>query len=406
MLETIVLIQDFAHVNGGNAKVAISEAIALKERGYRVIMFSAVAPIENTLVEKGVEVSCLNIKDSLHEKNIIRAIVNGIWNGHANSKFNEILSSLNPNTTIVHFHCWVKALSASLFAVTAKYNFRIVITLHDFFTICPNGGLFNYPDNNVCRLSPMSVKCQFCNCDSRSRLYKYWRLIRQYLFIRAFNKNQYVYLYSISDITDEKIAKRLSHTVRKTFRVDNPIDINNHGYIDIHHDGYYTAISRISKEKGVDMFCEAMRNLGLKGQVLGDGPMLEYYKEKYPEVLFRGWCNEKEKTEYLKITKCLILTSRWYETFGLVVSEMKSFGIPSIVPDECAASEQIIDGETGFVFESRNQLSLERKIKQFEKCDINKIHHNVIADSKLCCTLNTHIDKVIECYNEILKDEY
>ena len=219
-------------------------------------------------------------------------------------------------------------------------------------------------------------------------------------------KNQHIYLFSISDITDEKIAKKLYRIVRKTFRVDNPIDINNNGYIDIHHDGFYTVVSRVSKEKGIDMFCEAMRKLGLKGQVLGDGPMLEHYKEKFPEVLFRGWCDEKQKKEYFSITKCLILTSRWYETFGLVVSEMKSFGIPSIVPDECAASEQVVDGESGYVFESRNQLSLESKIKQFERCDINKMQHNVIADSKKFCTLNAHIDKVIECYNDILKDDY
>ena len=77
-------------------------------------------------------------------------------------------------------------------------------------------------------------------------------------------KNQHIYLFSISDITDEKIAKKLYRIVRKTFRVDNPIDINNNGYIDIHHDGFYTVVSRVSKEKGIDMFCEAMRNWDLK----------------------------------------------------------------------------------------------------------------------------------------------
>lgn len=402
MLKTIVLVQDFAHVNGGNAKIAISEAIALRERKYRVILFTAVPPIEETLIEVGVEVICLNIKDILHNINKLKSIVDGIWNKSAKEKFDKLLSTLNPLTTIVHFHCWVKALSASLFAVTAKYNYKVVITLHDFFTICPNGGLFNYTENDICKLHPMSIKCQLCNCDSRSRLQKYWRVIRQYFFIHALKKNKSIYLFSISNITDDKIANNLSFVVNKIYKVNNPIDKINSNRIEINKNGLYTVIARVSKEKGIDMFCEAMANLGLKGQVLGDGPMLDYYTKKYPNILFRGWCDEERKKEYLRDAKCLVLPSRWYETFGLVVAEVKPLGIPSIVPDESAASEQVVDGITGFVFKSRNQQSLEDKIKQFENCDLAKMSHNVINDSKQCIDINSHINTMIDCYNNIL----
>ena len=45
----IVIIDDFGHVNGGHAKVAISSAGGLVRRGYKVIYFCAVEPIDQEL---------------------------------------------------------------------------------------------------------------------------------------------------------------------------------------------------------------------------------------------------------------------------------------------------------------------------------------------------------------------
>ena len=33
---------------------------------------------------------------------------------------------------------------SSVFDVAFKMNFKLVLTLHDYFTACPNGGYFNY----------------------------------------------------------------------------------------------------------------------------------------------------------------------------------------------------------------------------------------------------------------------
>lgn len=402
MLRTIVIVQDFANVNGGNAKVALSEAVALKNKGYQVVVFSAVGPIDISLVKAGVSVICLGICDTLHEKNKLKGAVNGIWNKKAASEFDILLSSLSPQNTIVHFHGWIKALTSSLFMITAKYGFKIVITLHDFFTICPNGGLFDYPANDVCHIRPMSVACKLRNCDSRSRLQKYWRVVRQLFMNYAIRKNHNIYLISISNITDRLVVPMLSPIVQRTFRLNNPVELNNDNSVDVTKNKMYTLISRVSPEKGVDMFCNAMRHLGLKGQVLGDGPLLGDYINKYPEVRFRGWCSDEIKVKYIKRTKCLVLTSRWYETFGLVVAEMKSYGIPSIVPNDCAASEQIEDGVSGLIFESRNQKSLEDTIMRMERENISAMHNSCLASDNSQYTMETHISRLVECYNTIL----
>ena len=64
----IILVYDFAFINGGAAKVAITEAIALAERGYDVTFFAGVGPVDEKIISAGVKVVCLEqteLKDRL-----------------------------------------------------------------------------------------------------------------------------------------------------------------------------------------------------------------------------------------------------------------------------------------------------------------------------------------------------
>src|SRR5512134_2245566 len=82
-MRTIVVASDHASINGGLAKVAIESAIGLASRGYHVIYFAAVAPIEPRLREAGVDVICLGQPDLLNDPSALRAAGRGIWNRQA-----------------------------------------------------------------------------------------------------------------------------------------------------------------------------------------------------------------------------------------------------------------------------------------------------------------------------------
>ena len=76
--------------------------------------------------------------------------------------------------------------------------------------------------------------------------------------------------------------------------------------------------------------------------------------------------------------RLLFLRLDGMKLFGLVVAEMKSYGIPCIVPDRCAASEQIEEGKTGYIFESGNLESLKECICKYEQTDIIKLQNNIL----------------------------
>ena len=403
-LQNIILVNDAAHINGGAGKVAISSAIGLTKRGYHVILFSAIGPIDDNLTKNGVEVICLRQFDILTDPSRLRAIRQGIWNTKAEKEFIRLLEKYNPENTIIHFHGWTKAISPILFRVTAHTSFRVIITLHEFFTSCPNGGFFNYQRKEICERIPMSLSCLLCNCDARSYPQKVWRLFRQYIQNLFLVKNHRLAFISISQLCEDINRKNLKSFSAQWYKLNNPVELNKQSIIDINNNSSYLFIARLSYEKGADLFCQAITDLGLKGIVLGDGYQREELQIKYPNIIFTGWVDGKQKEEYIHQAKGMVLTSRWYETFGLVVTEMKSYGIPCIVPDRCAASEQIVDGKTGYIFNTGDLNSLKECLIRYEQSDPTDLQRAIISTFKYeDYTIETHIDNLLEIYNDFIQ---
>lgn len=336
--KTVVIVNDFNYTQGGASKVAIDTARILKNEGIRIIFFSAVNK-ENEKIDK-VEYISTNQNEALKEKNKIKGIMNGIYNFKAKKEFKKLLNTLDKDTTIIHVHGWTKALSSSVFDIAFKMKFKVVLTLHDYFTACPNGGYFNYRKNEICHFKPLSWKCIKCNCDSRNYGFKLYRVVRQFVQNKIVKLNDRLEnVITISEFS-EKILKPTLGKNTKITRIYNPIDIDeNAEKVDPSKNEYYLYVGRISKEKGVDLFCQAITDLKLKGIAVGDGGEKEKLEKQYPNIEFVGWKNKDEVKQYMKCARALIFPSRWYETAGLTVLEAQSLKIPVIVSEECAASE-------------------------------------------------------------------
>lgn len=406
-IKTIVVVNDFSFINGGAGQVAISSAVGLLAKGYRVILFTSVGPVDGNLIKQGIEVVCLNQYDILHDPNRIRAMIQGVWNVKAKVVFEKLLKTLNETETIIHFHAWNKGLSSSLFSVTKKQGFKAVVTLHDFFVYCPNGGFYDYPHNEICTKHPLGLSCIFCNCDARGYAQKIWRCIRQVIQNRMLYQIDGVFFLSISDLSTYIFKKYYHDKKALLFRVNNPVALLPLlERIHVENNNAYLFVARLSLEKGIDLFCEAISQLGLEGYVLGDGYLLDTYKKKYPMIKFTGWVTGREKENYIKMAKAFVFPSKWYETFGLSVAEMLSCGIPCIVPDMNAAAEQITDGETGFIFQMGSLKSLKDKIVCMEK----KNKEELVRMSRQAFdgslrenySMDTHLDNLTKLYDSIL----
>lgn len=403
MIKNIVLINDTGYVSGGVGKIAIESALALAQK-YHVVFFCGLNPIDERLHASGVEVVCANLHHILTDKNRLRAIKNGLWNSKSRKLLSSLLSKLSPSDTIVHIHGWNKSLSPSILSLLKKSEFHVVITLHDYSSLCPNGGLYDYKKNKICLKKPGTLGCYFCNCDARNYSHKVWRSVRNIMLNRIL-KGQWLSAITIGK-TNSRITKRyLNKKIKKWFFLENPCDMENSEAVDITKKQKYLFLGRLSKEKGADLFCKAISDLNLKGCVIGDGYLKKELELKYSNIEFLGWKDGEEKKKLIMQCKALVFSSLLYEGAPLTINEMKAFCIPSIVPDLCAASDYIEEGYNGFIFKIGDLDSLETAIMRCEKANLKDLQMNIVNSfNREKFSKDSHIKELINIYKDLIID--
>jgi glycosyltransferase involved in cell wall biosynthesis len=359
----IVVVNDTAHVNGGASNIALGSAMALAQRGHQVTLFTAISPIDSDLLHvDNLHILCLEQHDAISDPSPTRAMIQGYWNHPAEKKIGQLLCSMNPLETIIHLHSWTKALSASVIHKAISLGFPVVVTLHDYFTVCPAGSFYIHPKQEICRLKPMSYACITTNCDSRSYPHKLWRVGRQWTQSHLGDiPNGVIDYISISDLSEAVLVPLLPPNA-KIHRVRNFIDVPHQPAVDVASNTLITFSGRLSPEKGSQLLAECSRSLDLDVLFIGGGSMQDELAKTAPRSSFTGWISPRKAREAMRKSRALVFPSLWYETQGLVVAEAAAMGVPAIVATTCAAREWVEDGVTGMLFRGGDVSDLAQKI--------------------------------------------
>ncbi len=359
-VKNVIVVSDYGYVEGGAGQIAHQTALALRQAGLRVLFFCGMPPVSEALTNAGIETVCLGQADLLREKNKAKAFFQGIHNKKAVKAFGEVLEKFSPEDTVIHVHTWTKVLSSGIFPVADKRGFRTFITVHDYFLVCPKGGLLNFRKGEICEYKPMSFRCVTCNCDTRSYAQKAFRVLRQ----RRQNKNIFTckhlsYIF-ISEFSQTQFLKRYGGIAEhKRYFLQNPVVFDeNRSRVPCESNAEYLFIGRLAEEKGIRLFCEGVTKANVKAIVVGDGELRAELQEKYPQIEFVGWKTKAEMLPYLQRARCLIFPSICYETFGLTAMEGMAYGIPVLCSDLTAASDYVQDGENGFIYAGKDVIGL------------------------------------------------
>lgn len=356
----ILIIADHAWINGGQSRVAIESALGLAGRGHRVTYFAAVGPADERLTQAGIEVVCLGQHDIHSTPSRVKFLLQYIWNAKAAQALAKVIAGMDRTNSVIHMHAFAKAVSPSIGPVLKRAPVPIVYTMHEFFLVCPNGGFYDYQSARTCHRTPMSAACVSTNCDSRSYAHKVMRVGRQVLINHGGLRKALGHVITISDL-QQKASQPFMRDGVTYYRVSNPVDLANPGP-KTSHKGGFLFVGRVSREKGIEHFCEAARMAGVEAVVAGDGPMLAGLKAKYPEARFLGWQKPDEVFRLLREARALVFPSVWYEGQPLTVLESLGMGTPVIVSDVCAGREAITDGRNGLWFKSANAADLARAL--------------------------------------------
>lgn len=358
----VIIVNDFAYINGGAGMVAINTAKLLAEHGHKVILFTAVGPIDSDLIHRNnLKVICLNQCDILNDPNRLRAVMQGIWNKKAEKFMKKILNGMSPADTIIHIHALSKAISSSIIPAIKQKEFKIVYHVHDYGVVCPNMGFFNYRLNKICSQKAMSWKCIFSNCDSRCYAHKIWRVLRQLVQIHFGGlPGKIDGGVFVSDFS----KKILGRYVDEGRMIPNPVNIPNRYKVDASANEYALYIGRLSPEKNPVLLAKAARELNVPAIFIGSGICQETIQKENPSAICTGWLTKEDMLSYIAKARYLVFPSLWYETQGLVVAEVMAYGVPAIVSDSCAATDFVSDSYNGLLFSNGDIESLKKAMSK------------------------------------------
>ncbi len=277
--------------------------------------------------------------------------------------------------------------------VAKQLNIPIVLTLTDFWLLCPKGRFYK-PDYSPCN-SPMNgKKCiRECGIDSsvierykkaEDIFYKVDKIIAPSRFIiKVFENNGWEKeIALVRHGFEYTCVKR----IRKPKREDGSVVFG------------YTGL--LTKFKGVDLLVESfkkVKNEKLSLHIYGDiykdwvwERAFSYHIKKSVEedirIRFMGKYTHDDLLRIFNTIDINIIPSTTLESYGLVVTESLSHNVPVIVSDIVgSAYEYVIDGVNGFVFAVNNPESLAEIIERIANNPlvIDTLSQNIILPPRI-----------------------
>ena len=343
----VVILCDHGWVNGGQAKVAIDSAVQLRRRGVEVCFIAGRGPVDERLLDAGVECHVVGDHDLLSDPNRLRAASNGIWNWAAARMVEQCLSGRDPLTTVIHVHGWAKVLSPSIGPVVTRSQAAHVYTLHEYFLACPNGGFFDYQAGKICTRRALGAGCLRTSCDPRAGAHKAFRVARQVVLRTAGGMPRR--LREIIYLAPEQIAimnPYMSDEARWHY-LPNPVGPRPDARIPAEDNDLVLFVGRLSREKGAPIAAAAARQAGVRIVFCGEGECRDDILRANPDAILPGWVGQDEIAQWMSKARCLVFPSLWYEGYPLVVADALRAGLPVLVSDSSVAASSVKDGVTG-----------------------------------------------------------
>lgn len=132
------------------------------------------------------------------------------------------------------------------------------------------------------------------------------------------------------------------------------------------------SIGRLSKEKGfIDLISiiNSVKNKipNIKLNLIGDGNQKVTIENKIRElnlennIIVHGYLNKKEIEKYMLDSSIYIMTS-YTESFGLVLLESFSYGLPCIAFDSAIGAKELIESNNGILISNRDKEKMANEI--------------------------------------------
>ena len=399
----IVLINDMAKAYGGQTGVVITTAVGLAERGFEVVLFAGGDEVDAQLRRPEITVHTLGQGPILDDPKRVSAMKRGISNPLARQALDLIVKSSGPDT-VFHVNGWPRILSPSIFQSLKEVNDRTIVTMHDHFSFCPNGGYYNYRTGYTCAVRPLSLGCLLSNCDSRSYSHKLWRFARHAAARHIGRFPGHFRNFIVFGDAHERFVR--GHLGRDAvfYQAPNPVPVDPSGRVAAEDNSDILFIGRMTPEKAPILFAECAKAAGVKAVFVGDGREADRVHAANSEAEITGWVSRSDVMARLARARALVFSSRWPETFGLVLFEAISKGIPVVISPNALMFEKAVSYGAAIPFDVTDPATLTAALRSTSDsahiAEISRTAHERYWQSPL--SLDGYLDRLTTIYRRLL----
>jgi glycosyltransferase involved in cell wall biosynthesis len=368
-IERVVVINDDSVESGGAASIALSSIRELRRRGLPVTLLTGDSGANPELASLGVEVVSLGGQHLL-EGNRADAALRGLYSQKTATRLQAWISANDTPGTIYHMHNWHKFLSPSAFVPLRKLAARLIVSVHDYFLSCPNGGYFHYPDGSLCSRTPLGPACLMAACDKRNYAHKVWRAtrtaVRQMVF--DFCNTQATILAVHEGMVPLLERGKVAHATIRVLR--NPVSPWRETRVPAELNDDFLFVGRLDEEKGVSLLARAAARAGVRVRMIGEGPLAAMIERGFPDVELAGWRPRNEISSLCRTARALVMPSRMHETFGLVALEAAMSGIPVLASQSALITDDLVGLGVGVAHKPNDADALAQALTVLAEDDV------------------------------------
>lgn len=315
---------------GGEDSVVDEEAKLLKSNGHDVVQL---------------------IRDNSEELSLFENKLDALKNISYSKKTLVILEQETKRfgiPDIVHVHNIFPLWTYSVFDFFKKRKIPIIMTLHNYRLIWEKLGLFH----------------------KNRKKYGYFKdsNIGSFIISKLINRRKDLLKNVSKFITHTEFTKQEFGTsvlpIDKLIIKPNFLNFTKKKFISISKKENAIFASRISLEKGILTLIKAFKNIDLKLDILGDGPLFDKVnKNNINNIKLHGNLQRDEVRKFINKSKFLIFPSEWYESFPMTILEAFREGTLVMASNIGSIKSIIKDKYNGILFEPGNHKDLINKVE-------------------------------------------
>lgn len=331
------------HRGGGGADNATRATISvLRERGIEVDVF---------------ERDSAALPASLSGK--VRAFTDGLYARSAVKAFCEQLERARPD--VVHVHDLYPLISPWVLPECRRRRIPVVMSVYDYRLTCPvHSHHFNGRLCTKC-IGGREHHCAIQNCrGSRPESVAFALRNGVARSFGLFSRNVDLYI-APTRFTAEWLVEHANVARGQVTSIPCVIDLPREP-VDPARGSYVAFAGRFVPEKGVEVAVAAARKAGLPLWLAGDADDHPAVKPG-DDVRFVRTKSREELAAFYRGARIFVMPSIWFETFGIVVGEAMSHGVPVVASRIGALAETTLDGVTGLLFEPGDVDELAAKLR-------------------------------------------